>query len=128
MTVSPSSFDKAIAGIKPFAPKREFETSDAYQAWLAASGASGPLIIAKAIEGAQYLRYNADIGAFEVPSYLFDNSNFSAWDAFYFAEVSSLEADSSGNLDIAISSSEVATGTYSAQNGFGSRTTVTKIT
>src|SRR3546814_6917938 len=41
--------------IKPVAPKDEFETSDAYRARLAAAGGSGPLIISKKIEGAEYL-------------------------------------------------------------------------
>src|SRR3546814_11168915 len=67
----------------------EFETSDAYRARLAAAGGSGPLIISKKIEGAEYLAYNADLGAFEVKSYLFDNTNFSAWDTFYYAKVES---------------------------------------
>ncbi|BAI95711.1 hypothetical protein Sj15T_00600 [Sphingobium sp. TA15] len=126
-TVAPLSFDQAIASIKPVAPKGEFETTDAYQARLAAGAASGPLIISKKIEGAEYLSYNADKAAFEVKSYLFDNSNFSAWDTFYWAK-SDVKASTIGNLDVAISSSEVATGTYSAQNGFGARTTVTKLT
>jgi hypothetical protein len=126
-TVTPLTFDQAIASIKPVAPKGEFETTDAYQARLAAGGASGPLIISKKIEGAQYLTYNADKGAFEVQAYLFDNTNFSAWDAFYWAKAS-VKASTIGNLDVSISSSEVATGTYSAQNGFGAKTTVTKIT
>ncbi|KTE27489.1 hypothetical protein ATE69_05510 [Sphingopyxis sp. H071] len=127
-TVAPLTFDQAVGSIKPVAPKGEFETSDAYQARLASSGGSGPLIISKKIEGAQYLAYNADAGAFEVKSYLFDNTNFSAWDTFYYAKVTSPKASTMGNLDVTISSSEVETGTYSAQNGFGAKTTVTKIT
>lgn len=126
-TVSPQTFDQAVASVKPVAPKGEFETTDAYQGRLAAAGSSGPLIISKKIEGAEYLAYNADKGVFEVKSYLFDNTNFSAWDTFYYAKVTAVKAGTIGNLDVTISSSEVATGTYSAQNGFGAKTTVTKI-
>src|SRR3546814_11071621 len=106
----------------------EFETSDAYRARLAAAGGSGPLIISKKIEGAEYLAYNADLGAFEVKSYLFDNTNFSAWDTFYYAKVESPKASTLSNLDVTISSSAVTTGTYSAQNGFGAQATIRKIT
>lgn len=127
-SVSPRTFDQAIASIKPVAPKGEFETSDAYQARLASSGGSGPLIISKKIEGAEYIAYNADAGAFEVKSYLFDNTNFSAWEAFYHAKVTSPKASTRDNLDVTISSNEVTTGTYSAQNGFGAKTLVSKIT
>ncbi len=126
-TVQPQTFDQAIASIKPVAPKDEFETSDAYRARLAAAGGSGPLIISKKIEGAEYLAYNADIGAFVVKSYLFDNTNFSAWDTFYYAKVESPKASTLSNLDVTISSSEVTTGTYSAQNGFGAKATISKI-
>ena len=126
-TVSPLTFDQALTSIKPVEPKGEFETSDAYRARLAASGASGPLIIAKKIEGAKYLAYNADKGAFDVQSYLFDNTNFSAWDTFYYAK-SGVKASTIGNLDVTISSSEVTTGSYAAQNGFGAKATITKIT
>lgn len=127
-TVQPQTFDQAIASIKPIAPKDEFETGDAYRARLAAAGSSGPLIVSKKIEGAEYLVYNADIGAFEVKSYLFDNTNFSAWDTFYYAKVESPKASTLSNLDVTISSSVVTTGTYSAQNGFGAKATISKIT
>src|SRR3546814_4805647 len=106
----------------------EFETSDAYRARLAAAGGSGPLIISKKIEGAEYLAYNADLGAFEVKSYLFDNTHFSAWDTFYYAKVESTKASTLSNLAVKISSSEVTAGTYSAQTGIGAKATISKIT
>ncbi|MDZ3831938.1 MAG: hypothetical protein U0S50_09005 [Sphingopyxis sp.] len=127
-TVQPQTFDQAIASIRPVAPKDEFETSDAYRARLAAAGGAGPLIISKKIEGAGYLAYNADKGAFEVKAYLFDNTNFNAWDAFYYAKVTDPKASTMSNLDVVISSSDTVTGTYSAQNGFGAKTNVSKVT
>jgi len=80
ITVSMLTFDEAIANIKPFSPKGEFETTAAYKARLAASELKRPLIISKDLEDPKYIKYNADRGVFEVASFLFDNTNFAAWD------------------------------------------------
>lgn len=125
-TVAPKAFDQAILSINAPAPKGEFETTAAYQARIQGAGGNGPLIISKRIEDRKYLEYDADRGAFKVLSYLFDNTNFPAWEALYTTP--GLDPSTMSNLDIAFDSSDVATGTYSAQNGFGARATITKLT
>jgi hypothetical protein len=115
--------------LKAPAPKGEFETTAAYQARVAASGQAGPLVISKRMEDPKYLEYDADQQAFKVQKYLFDNTNWPAWEAFYHAKNGvSASSSSDGNIDIVISSTDTPTGSYQAQNGFGARTTVTKIT
>ncbi len=127
--VAPTTLDQAILALNAPAPKGEFETTSAYQSRIAAAGNSGPLVIGKKLEDPKYLEYNADLQLFSVQKYLFDNTNWPAWEAFYHAK-NGVKAStmSSGNLDVVLSSSDTPTGTYSAQNGFGARTTVTKLT
>lgn len=127
--VTPKTLDQAILDLNAPAPKGEFETTAAYQSRIAAAGSGRSLIIGKRLEDPKYLEYDADQQVFKIQKYLFDNTNWPAWEAFYHAK-NGVKAStmSSGNLDVVISSNDTPTGTYSAQNGFGARTTVTKIT
>lgn len=128
-TVAPKTLDQALLSLNAPAPKGEFETTAAYQARVASAGNNGPLVISKKMEDPKYLEYDADQQVFKVQKYLFDNTNWPAWEAFYHAKNGVKASTSSGsNLDIVISSNDTPTGTYQAQNGFGARTTVTKIT
>lgn len=126
-TIAPKTFDQAVLSLNAPTPKGEFETTAAYQARLAQAGSSGPLIISKKPEGSQYLEYDADQGAFAVKSYFFHNTNFPAWETFYHAK-NGVEASTLRNIDVTIASTDVATGSYSGQNGFGAKATITKIT
>ena len=124
--VTSKSFDQAILAINAPAPKGEFETTAAYQVRIQGAASTGPLIISKRMEDPKYLEYDADRGAFKVFSYLFDNSNYPTWEALYTTP--GLDASTISNLDIQISTSDVVTGTYSAQNSYGARATITNIT
>lgn len=124
--VSPSSFEQAIALSNAPEPKGEFETTAAYQARVAGSGGAGPIIISKKPEDSKYLEYDADRQAFAVKSFFFHNTNMPAWEIFYHAE-NGVTASTMSNIDIVVSEQEKITGSYSAQNGFGAKTNVTKI-
>lgn len=126
--IVPISFEQALTQIKPVSPKGEFETTDQYNARIAgANGSNKPLMISKKIESPDFMTYNADKMAFEIKSYLFDNTNFQAWLAMTTAKVD-IDASSLSNIDVVISSTRKVTGTYTAQNGFGAKGVISRVT
>lgn len=126
-TVKQKSFDQAISSLKSVAPKDEFETTAAYEARLAAADNSKLIVISKPIEDIKYLSYDADAGALHIESYAFNSTVFDAWNAFY-ATKSEIKASVLSNRATVVSKLDVTTGSYTAQNGFGAKTTVTKVT
>lgn len=124
-TIAPKTFDQALLSMNAPSPKGEFETTAAYQARLQATGGTGPIVISKRMEDPKYIEYDADRGGFIVKSYLFDNTGFPAWEALYQG---GLNPSTMSNADIVISQSEVVTGKYPAQNGFGAKAIITKYT
>jgi hypothetical protein len=130
-TVSPLTFEQAVARVPSVAPRGEYETTAQYEARLAAAtGGRGPLIILKQPENRDdYIRYDADNGRLAIQSYAFDNTNFDPWTAVYGTpHARTLNPSTIGNRDVVISSREVPTGTYEGRNAFGARWTVTRIT
>lgn len=123
-TISPTTFDQVLATIHVPPPKGEFETTEAYEARSKGVNSTTPLIISKKIEDPKFLEYDADHQLFFVKSYLFDNSNFPAWEAL---NETGVPVDRYFNADLLISTSKTITGSYIAQNSFGSKTKVYKI-
>ncbi len=126
--IAPKTFAQAVAALNIPTPKGEFETTAAYQARVAGSGETGPLIVSKQPEDRKYLEYDADRQLFAVKSYFFHNTNFPVWETFYHAKNGVEAGITYNNIDVVISETETVTGTYESQNSYGAKATVTKIT
>lgn len=130
-TVSPVSFDAAIAAFARLTPKSEYETTAQFEARrdAALGGGTGPLVIEKAPERADLFQYDADAQTLLVSPYVFSNSHFPAWQAFYAAGLSSaFNVSTLDNIDVVMADSDRVTGSYRATNGFGATTTVVSVT
>ena len=126
-TITPKTFEQAIAGFGNVAPKGEFETTAQYQARIAAGGTGGPLFISKKPEDTKYFQYDADNQVLNIQSYALHNTNMGWWEAFYEAKPAGLKASTASNIAVVISQTDKPGGTYSAQNSYGASTTVTRI-
>lgn len=106
----------------------EFETTDAYQARMAAAIERAPPSLFVGIPlDTKYITYDADAGAFAVQSYAVDNHNAS-WEVFNkTAQLPWTFSGGSPYVDLVLISLEVVTGTYTASNAYGASTTVRQI-
>ncbi len=132
-SISPLTVSQASARVPNFQPKSEFETTADFEARkkVATSAAESPLFISREPEDRKYFEYNADAQTLGIKKYVFADRLFEPWDAFY--EVPSakpLNVDPSAlrNLSPLISSKKIITGSYEAQNSFGAKFNVTKVT
>lgn len=128
-TVSPRAFDQAFEHLAKISPKGEFETTVQYESRKAAAigTVDGPLLISKLPESSEYFVYDADQQKLTIKSYAFDNTSFDVWTAFYSAKANTLEASTSGNIEVVISETDVKTGSYEGGNAFGAKAEITKI-
>ena len=132
-SILPLTVSQASTRVPNFLPKGEFETTVDFETrkQAAISAAVGPLFISREPEDRKYFIYNADTQTLGIEKYVFSNWLFQAWEAFY--EVPSakpLNADvyATRNLSPLISSKEIVTGSYEAQNSYGAKFNVTKVT
>lgn len=126
-TVSPVSFNNAIAPFAKLTAKTEFESTSDYQDRVAktlGASAGSPIIIAKAIENRAFVEYNADrhslgiyLGAF--------GDGLDAWSSFistpYWNE---LAPNVDSNVAVVISDPDVLAGSAPGSNAFGVRVTI----
>jgi hypothetical protein len=131
-TIQPRTFD-AVAAIVKTVPnqKDEFETTVAYDARVQAALAKlpGDVIIGAPFDP-KYATYDADTGQFVIKSYAIRNINTDYAGVFGYGTPFDGKVKfsySSSNLDVVLSQSEVATGSYVASNSYGASTKVTKI-
>jgi len=127
--VSPQPFDKAVSHIAKIAPRSEFETTEQFNARVAAatSQSAQSLIIAKAVEDYSHFAYDADRQKLIIKSYAFDNKNFDAWRIFFLADVKEPVASTLGNIDVYIGETDKTVGSYIGTNAFGVSMRVRKI-
>lgn len=126
-TVTPQTFSAVVNSLGIVSPRGEFETTAQYQARIASANATGPRIISKNIEEQRFIQYDADNSRLRIQSYAFSNRQIDYWGAFYAARPPGLEASTSSNIAVLISQVSNPTGTYLAQNAFGARWTVTRV-
>lgn len=129
--VAPMAFDDVAKNYSSIPPKDEFETTDQYKQRVESSIPNGqnPQILAKKVEDLKYFPYDADQQILSVQAYAFDNTNFDAWSAFYYAKTKDLSANTgSNNIDVVISETDKESGTYIGQNSFGAKVRITKTT
>lgn len=129
--VAPKTFDDIARIYSSISPKDEFETTEKYQNRIESSSSDNrePIIVTKKIESLKYFPYDADRQILMVQSYAFDNTNFDAWSAFYYAKLQNLNANTrSNNIDIVFSETDKESGAYIGQNSFGAKVRVTKTT
>jgi hypothetical protein len=126
-SVSPVSFNNAIAPFAKLTPKTEFENTSDYQARVAKTvgvSAGSPIVIAKAIENRAFVEYNADrqslgiyLGAF--------GDGLDAWSSFistpYWNE---LKPNVGSNVAVVVSDPDVLIGSAPGSNAFGVRVTI----
>lgn len=125
------TFAQALTYVPNVEPKGEFETTAEFETrrQQATAGKGGPLLVSKAPEDRKYLEYDADAQRLGIKMFAFDDTGFSATDAFYnIAAANSLEASSFANFDTVISTNENVAGSYEGQNAYGAKATVVKVT
>jgi hypothetical protein len=132
-SISPLTVSQASARVPNFQPKGEFETTADFEARkkVATSASESPLFISREPEDRKYFEYNADAQALGIKKYVFSNWLFEAWDAFYgvpSAKPLNANVYATANLSPLTSSKEIITGSYEAQNSFGAKFNVTKVT
>jgi hypothetical protein len=128
--VSPISFREAATALKAMpGPKDEFETSDAYAARVEAARAQLPPQFVVSIPlDPEYVKYNADTGAFDIQSYAIRNINIDWFSAFYDTPYyTSVPHHSSNNIDIVIDRTDRVTGNYVGSNAFGVSARISQI-
>lgn len=124
--IQPISIDAAIAKFKGAdLVKDEFETSAQFEArqYAALGNSVGPLVISKDVN-LEYVKYNADAQDFIIETYLFDNTNMSYSVLSYPGLI---RTGLLGNVDVVISETETAGGSYEASNAYGAKATVVKV-
>lgn len=132
-SILPLTVSQASTRVPNFQPKGEFETTADFETRkkVAVSAAAGPLFISREPEDRKYFEYNADTQMLGIKKYVFADRLFEAWDAFYevpSAKPLNVEASALRNLSPLISSKKIVTGSYEAQNSFGAKFNVTKVT
>lgn len=136
-SVTPISFDAAVARYAGLTPRSEFETTAEFEARRARqTGGTGPLIIGKIPDPqdygnragrGDYFRYDADRGVMRVVQYAFDNVNFDTDVIWGYGQPLHRDGDYTSrmtNLDVVISESERVTGSYIGTNAYGVRARV----
>lgn len=131
-TITPFTFEQALARLPIIAPRGEYETTAQYEARRSEAIAGlEPLIILKDPEDPERcIRYVADAGLLGIQSCAFDNTDFGAWSAFYGSpheQALNANVDPSRNIDVVISQRATPSGTYQGQNAFGAIWTVTRV-
>lgn len=120
----------AIAQFDGITPKDEFETTDEYEARIAAaSSGAQSLVIPKTLDPAS-LDYDADRQVFKVGRYLFDNANMPVGDLWSyggpFYDAGNYDSRSY-NIDIVVDQDDEVTGAYTGTNAYGASTEVAEI-
>lgn len=111
--------------------KGEYETTAAFEARVsAARGAMPETVIVQGVFSPNYVNYDADAGVIKVQAYALRNLNTHYAYVFGYGSpyYEKVKYSSLGNLDAVLFEKESTTGSYSASNAFGAKTTVTKIT
>jgi hypothetical protein len=128
------SFDNAVRSLPNIPPKGEFETTAQFEARKAAALAGLPqeiIVSKKPDKPEEHAVYDADSQQLRIKSYFFtDLPIIDYWDAIQPTEF--YEALKPGltysNYGVTISYNGVKTGSYEAQNSYGARWTIEKIT
>jgi hypothetical protein len=111
--------------------KGEYETTEAFNARQSAAMANWPSSFVIGYRpNLQYLKYDADRGAMDVPAYFFSNLTTS-----YHYVFGSLESPFYGkikyglgdNIDIVVGETERTAGSYRGSNAYGAMATISKI-
>lgn len=127
--IAPQSFGQAVSPIAKISPKNEFETTEQFNARVAAVTSQGAesLVIGKAIKDYSYLAYDADRQKLIVSAYAFDNQNFDPWRIFQAAKVKEPVASTMSNIDVFIGETDKTVGSYIGTNAFGVSMRVRKV-
>jgi hypothetical protein len=126
-TIEPEAFAKVAEELCAIGPMGEFETTAQYQERLKKAAPRGLRIIGKAIEDTKYLQYDADAGVLKVQAFALQNKGFGFKDAFSVSKAG-VKAETSGNVAVVIESVDTPTGTYEAQNAYGAKVQVLRVT
>jgi|GEM_PF-1068553 len=129
-TVELTTIEAAIEQFAGVTPRDEFETSEQYEARISAATAdSGPFIIEKSLDR-ERLRYDADRQVFQIGRFAFDNENMPVDELWSYGG----PFHESGNyrnrmyrIDTVIRVDDQITGSYEAQNSFGTSAEVVQI-
>lgn len=131
-TVKPISFTQAVSKLPKVPPKGEYETTPQYEARRDAaigSGGNQALIIARQPIDRGLFQYDADKQLLSVSAALFGSSELEAWQAFYgTAAFDLLKPSLDWNFNLVFSSVDRSEGSYAAQNSFGAKVVVRKVT
>ena len=127
--ITVSTFDHLAKAVPTIAPKDEFETTAQYEARKAAaasSGPSGPVYIEVPHDNDGFIKYNADLGAFEINAGHFKGG-------YYLTELDNYSGpfDKGSNyrsnlVGVGLTNDIEVTETYTATNGFGAEVEVFK--
>lgn len=131
-TLAPITIKEAAVRLSKLTPKDEFETTAAYDARIAAAlgETGGTLLLAKKLEDAKYIEYDADAGVLRIRSFALQNTGFDPSSLWGYGGPLDGKVDRltfHRGIEVSFDESEKVVGSYTGTNSFGASAKIAKI-